>query len=314
MLDPIVPFEPVAADRIIEGTEWVAQVKWDGVRVLTYYDGKNVRLYNRKKNERTWHYPELTNISSYCKAKSVILDGEVIALGPDGKPSFHKVMRRDAIRRLERVGSMRRRVPVTYMLFDVIYYNGKWLNKLTLKERYDMLSQVIITHDSVQLVESHSEGRALFAAVKQQQLEGIVLKNLSSTYLINGKDSRWQKVKNYKCINAVIGGVTLRGGIVNAILLGLYDTRGQLWYIGHAGTGKLTQQEWKDLTQRIKPLEMIKHPFCNPPSRMKGAIWLKPELTVKVQFIEWTPSGTLRQPSIQSFVTVRPQDCVLDER
>lgn len=313
MLNPVIPFEPVLADRIIEGPEWVAQVKWDGVRILIYYDGKDVRLYNRKKNERTWHYPELTNISSYCNAKSVILDGEVIALGSDGKPSFHEVMRRDAIRRMERVRSMQRRVPITYMIFDVIYFNGKWLDKRPLKERCDMLSQIIMPHESVQLVDSYPKGRALFQAVKQQQLEGIILKNVKSTYVINGKDRRWQKVKNYKDLHAVIGGVTLRSGIVNAVLLGLYDSRGRLWYIGHAGTGKLTQEEWKELTEKVKAMEITDRPFHNPHPRMREAVWLKPELTVKVQFIEWTASGTLRQPSIQSFVNVRPQDCVLDE-
>ncbi|QRG65581.1 hypothetical protein JNE38_18435 [Brevibacillus choshinensis] len=74
-LTPVFPFEPISTDVFPEGTQWVAQVKWDGVRVLTYYDGQEVRLFNRKQNERTLHYPEIADISSYFHGVSVILDG-----------------------------------------------------------------------------------------------------------------------------------------------------------------------------------------------------------------------------------------------
>src|SRR3954471_6170842 len=102
-LEPIFAMEPVSSATIQSGEDWIAQIKWDGVRILTYADDQEVRLYNRKKNERTLHYPEVTNISEYCTSHSVILDGEVIVLGEDGKPSFHDVMRRDGLRKLERL-------------------------------------------------------------------------------------------------------------------------------------------------------------------------------------------------------------------
>src|SRR5262245_27203730 len=94
-LRPVVPFEPVSTDAMPFGNQWVAQIKRDGVRVLTYFDGKEVRLINRKLNDRTLQYPEISNIRSYSSANSVILDGEVISL-KDGKPSFHEIMRRDS--------------------------------------------------------------------------------------------------------------------------------------------------------------------------------------------------------------------------
>lgn len=311
MLEPIVPFEPVSAKRIPKGDRWTAQVKWDGVRILTYYDGRDVRLFNRKRRERTRHYPEFTQISSFCSARSVILDGEVIALDADGKPSFHEVMRRDGIRRMDRVDRLRKVVPVTYMIFDVVYCNGEWVRHRKLSERMDILSAVITPCDRVQLVHSHPEGADLFKAVQQHRLEGIVVKDLNSKYEINGKDSRWQKIKNYRDITAVVGGVTLRDGIVNAVLLGAFDAKGRLHYIGHAGTGKLTRGEWQTLTERIKPLIVTDRPFVNRPQRIKGAIWVKPEITVKVQFLEWTKGHTLRQPSIQAFVEAPPEACVL---
>ncbi|HHY21890.1 MAG TPA: DNA ligase [Bacilli bacterium] len=311
MLKPIVPFEPVFFEEIPMGDEWIAQVKWDGVRMLTYFDGQVVQLFNRRQRERTHIFPELTEISSFTSAKSLILDGEVIALGEDGKPSFHEVMKRDGIRRLERVKDVMQLVPVYYMLFDILYYNGEFVTNLPLKERLELLSEIIEPNDKIQLVPAQNEGQTLFEVVKQHNLEGIVCKNLTSRYIINGKNSDWRKIKNYQDVIAVIGGVTYRAGVVNSMLLGLYDDQNQFWYIGHVGTGKLTKNEWREFTKVIEPLKIEHKPFINSPERVKNAQWLRPLLTVKVQYIEWTGGRSLRQPSIQAFVDHSPQKCKL---
>jgi bifunctional non-homologous end joining protein LigD len=309
-LTPIVPFEPIRSDEIPEGPEWIAQVKWDGVRVLTYYDGDEVKLFNRRLNERTFHYPELTEISAYCSAKSAILDGEIIAL-KNGKPSFYEVMKRDGIKNLDNVKAVQRRVPITYMIFDIIYLNNQWVTSYPLSERQKMLTEMITPNDEVQLVTNFADGKKLFEAIKLHNLEGVVFKDLTSTYTINGKDGRWMKKKYYRDLIAVVGGVTRRDATVNSLLLGLYDQEGRLWYIGNAGTGKLTQKDWQDISAGIKPLIQETMPFANKPERSKGAVWLKPELTVKVTFAEWVDGHTLRQPSIQAFVKVPPHECLL---
>ncbi|WCK56117.1 RNA ligase family protein [Aneurinibacillus sp. Ricciae_BoGa-3] len=311
-LTPIVPFEPVLTETIPEGHNWIAQIKWDGVRILTYCDGKEVRLFNRKRHERTFHYPELSDIKSYCQADSVILDGEVIALGLNGKPSFHEVMRRDGIRRMEKVAAAEQQVPITYMIFDVIYCNGQWLNILPLKERIEILSNIIVPNDRVQLVSIHHDAENLFDVMKKQQMEGIVVKDLNSKYFMNSKNAHWKKKKFYKDVIAVVGGVTFSGGIVNAILLGLYDDDGQLTYIGHSGTGRLTKEEWREFTDIIQPLKTAQNPFKNDHARFKDAVWLIPEITVKIRFMEWTSNATLRQPSIQSFIPVDPKTCTFE--
>lgn len=313
-LQPIVPFEPIKTDTIPVSDEWISQVKWDGVRLLTYYDGNTVKLLNRKLNERTHHYPELLNISSYCTANSVILDGEVIALGDDGKPSFSTVMRRDGIRRLEKVDSVRKLIPITYMIFDVIYYNGNWINENKLSERIQRLSDIIVPSPSVQVVPSFTDSEELFEVMKLQEMEGIVVKDVNSPYYINGKNDRWQKKKNYQDLNAIVSGMTLRSGIVNSLLLGLYDDDDNLIYIGHAGTGKLKQKERQQLTEQIEPLIVNHSPFVNKPERVKDTIWLQPLLTVKVTFLEWLSTKRLRQPTVQAFVRVPPSECRLENK
>lgn len=301
------------SDVIPKEDYWRYEIKWDGTRILVYHDQGGTRLFNRKQNERTNHYPELLQVQSYCDAESVILDGEVIALAENGKPSFHEVMRRDLIQRLDRVNEVQRIVRITYMIFDIVYYNGEWVNSRPLSDRIELLSKIISPSENVQLVSSHNDGESLFKVIQQQEMEGIVCKDLRSSYALGGKDDRWKKVKNYGDIIAVIGGFTLSGGFVNAVLLGQYDNAGRLWYIGHTGTGKLTKAEWRDLTDVLKPMMVKERPFANRPERHKDAYWVKPVLTAKVQYSEWRwqEGRALRQPSIQSFVNVPPEECKL---
>lgn len=310
-MKPILPFEPVRTDKFPRGENWVAQVKWDGVRILTYWDGNSVRLFNRKKNERTAQYPELTDIKRYCRAASVILDGEVIAL-EKGKPSFHKVMKRDGVRRMENLDWACRNVAINYMIFDILFYNGEWIISQTLEERQHLLQKLLLPEEKIHVVDNFSDGSGLFQAIQVQEMEGIVCKELQSSYALGGKDSRWQKIKNYRDLQAVIGGVTLRANQVNALLLGAYDLEGRLWYIGHTGSGKFTQAEWQVLTRQLLTLRQKNSPFVNYPARIQGALWIEPQVTVKVKFMEWTEGGTLRQPNLQALIQVRPHECLLE--
>ncbi|MBU9721175.1 MULTISPECIES: RNA ligase family protein [Bacillaceae] len=307
----IKPFEPVSADEIPTGDNWISQIKWDGTRILTYYDGDEVRLFNRRKNERTHHFPEISDINDYCSANSIILDGEVIALDKNGKPSFHEVMKRDAIRKLEKVTYIKDDVPVYYIIFDVLYLNGQWIIDRPLRERQEILSKVINPNRNIQLAKSQLDGDTLFEVTKEQDMEGIIVKDLDSPYKLDKKDASWLKVKNYRDIIAVIGGVTYRDDIVNSVLLGLYNEKRQLFFVGHAGTGKMKQEDWANLTKLIKPLLVDERPFINQPERYQNTQWVKPHLTVKIKYIEWPVGRSIRQPSIQAFTDIPPSECTL---
>ncbi|MGN7358716.1 ATP-dependent DNA ligase [Paenibacillus sp. SAF-054] len=307
-LNPVKPFEPIMTELLPSGDKWIAQIKWDGVRMLAYHDGTDTELVNRKGNNRTHQYPELWNTADYCTADSFILDGEIIAL-VDGVPSFHQVMRRDSLRQERQIRARVSQVPIVYMVFDILYCNGEWVTGKPLQERQALLGQVLIPNPHVQPVPSYTDIPLLYEVSKQHQLEGIVVKDLSSVYALGGKDKRWQKRKNIQDVNAVVGGVTYRDGTVNALLLGLYDEQGRLIYIGHAGTGKLGVADWRRITKEAAELMQKDKPFANQTERQKGALWIRPEWVVKVNFLEWTPGGTLRQPSIQAFVDMDPQEC-----
>ncbi|MGD8189952.1 DNA ligase [Brevibacillus ginsengisoli] len=308
LLEPIIPFEPVSTDVIPQGEQWIAQIKWDGVRILTYWDGQQVSLYNRKRNPRSVQFPELLDIKRYCKASSIILDGEVIAFD-NGRPSFHEVMKRDGIRKEANVERAKEQTPIAYMIFDVLFCNGEWVTHLPLQSRMELLSEWIVPQEDVLIVESFHDPEVLYQVTVQHELEGIVCKDLTSIYSVNEKNRRWQKKKIFRDLNAVVGGFTLSNGLINALLFGVYDELGQLQYIGHAGRGKMKQAEWEALSEMLKQLIQPKKAFVNQPERYKEAVWVKPLLTAKLQFLEWTKGRTLRQPVIQAFVNVSPEEC-----
>nr|WP_221626749.1 RNA ligase family protein [Cohnella lubricantis] len=312
-MTPLVPFEPIVCDRGPDGGNWIAQIKWDGVRMLAYHDGKETRLINRKRNDRTMQYPEFQRTQDYCSASSFILDGEMIAFDAN-KPSFHEVMRRDGLRRSGSIETAVRTIPVVYMIFDILYLDGQWVMDRPLTDRQRLLEQAVLPGSHAQLTANFPDGDALFAAMKERGMEGVVYKDLTSLYTPDAKDGRWRKRKITRDLYAVVGGVTYRDGTVNALLLGLYAPSGQLHYIGHAGTGKLSHAEWGELTRTVAGLRAAASPFANVPSRNRDAVWVEPRLVVKVNYLEWTEGGTMRQPSIQAVTeAVASADCGMDQ-
>lgn len=285
-------------------------MKWDGVRVLSYLNDNRIHLFNRKKNERTHHYPELTSPELYS-AQSLIIDGEIVSF-KDGKPSFYEVMKRDGLRNLDKVLSVAQNIPITYLVFDILFYNGEWVTSMSLEERQSLLGEIVRTNDHLQLVENSTDNVALFDAVQANDLEGVVYKDLTKPYVINGKDNRWRKKKNHKDLIAVVGGVTYRSSIVNSLLLGLYDQEGKLWYIGSVGGGRVSQQEWRELTRGIEGIVQAHNPFVNQPSGVRAVTWVRPHLTVKIQYMEWVKGHSVRQPSILAFVNVPPEECIIE--
>ncbi|MCL6548041.1 MAG: DNA ligase [Alicyclobacillus sp.] len=306
-MQPLIPMEPVSSDTVPEGPEWITQVKWDGVRLLVYRDGEAVRLYNRKGRDRTRHYPELWDVNRYCPEESVVLDGELIALGPDGKPSFQEVMRRNGIRKLDAVSQLQKEVPVVYMVFDILYHRGAWVMQMALRDRLDLLSRVIRPGASVQLVSSYAEGKALWEAIQKQDMEGVVSKRLDAPYYPGQKRDVWRKVKHYQDVVAVIGGYTVNDtGEPNAVLLGLPENGERLRYIGHAGSGRLTSAAWRQLSERLVRTTVQNCPFAERPVRLRSARWVRPDVWVRVRFAQWTPDGRLRQPLLESVVGQTP--------
>lgn len=293
---PIQPMEPVLSDRVIQGADRLYQVKWDGVRVLAHVEKGQVRLWNRRRRERTETYPELVAALGDTAAKEALMDGEVIALHPGtGKPDFFRVLKRDLSRR--NGPGLMERIPVFYVVFDLIFLDGKWLLDHPLEKRLEQLARILPGSERIHFCDSYEDGMALWERTGKEGMEGIVIKERKGRYHIGRKHPTWLKVKHFRKLEAVVVGVTLRQGRVNSLLLAREEDGG-LAYIGRASSG-LDQERIEALTRAL-PLIRRESP---PPSLAPvppSAVWVEPLIKAQIRYLDWTPDGTLRSPSILS--------------
>lgn len=292
--------EPILIDKPMNEPEFIYQVKWDGVRMIAGVEDGKVILINKHQHIRTMQYPELHNISDYLSASRVVLDGEVIALH-QGKPSFHSVMRRDSSRTQESIEYLKRLVPVTYMVFDLLLIDGKSLLNETLTTRSNKLYKILTNGENFHLVEDFNNGSELYDATRTMQLEGIVAKKITSSYHSGKKHQDWFKIKHHQSITCTVGGYTTRNNMINSLLLGLPEDD-KLIYIGKAAAG-LTTLHLQILTEQLPHLTIKESPFVNLCTRSYAINFVQPVLQVMVEFLEWTEQGRLRSPVIKGFVT-----------
>lgn len=300
---PVVPMEPRSYPRPFSSTEHAFQVKWDGVRIVAFVVAGRVRLQNRHLRDRTRQYPEMRVLGEMLGNGTAILDGEMVVL-LGGRPSFPRILERDFASDDDRIRRLAKKLPVLYAVFDLLYLDGADLRRRKWKERQELLAAAVREGDGVHLVESFPDGEGLFAAVERHQLEGMVAKRLDSPY-VPGKDSDyWLKVKRRQQGLFAIGGYTMSGKRLGAVLLGAYRDGG-FYYVGRASSG-LTETELAALRAH---LEVIDRPaFENPPAG-QGKRWVRPSLVAAVEFLEWTEDLKLRAPVIRGFSTLPPSEC-----
>ncbi len=298
--------EPVSGKAPFDSPDYTYQIKWDGVRILALIEKRRVVLKNRKGNPRTVQYPELQEVAELVEAGSAVLDGEVIALN-GGKPNFDRVLRRDFCGRKEAIQALQRQIPCTYCLFDLLYLEGADLTGCPLEERQHRLAEIVRAVPPLYLNENFHEGKALYREIEIAGLEGIVAKRKNSPYRSGQKSADWLKIKPRRRQLCVAGGVTLSEGFVGALLLGVYRD-GELLYIGKAGSG-LKEKDLLLLRDYALRHGADKPYFSNPPEG-RDLLWLKPFLTVQVEFAEWTAGLRLRSPVVIGFSDCPPAEAI----
>ena len=277
------------------------EVKWDGIRTVLFCDAGHLRLQGRNGTDFTARYPEVRDLGRALRSRRIVLDGEVVALDEQGRPSFERLQAR---MHLASDSAVRRRMgdtPVTYVIFDLLYLDGHYTLPLGYEERRELLERLELDGPAWRTPSYHrGEGEALLRATAEQGVEGIVAKRLDCPYEPGKRSSGWIKVKNVCRQDVVIGGWTpgegRRTDRLRALAVGYYDD-GRLLYAGKVGTG-YTEQTLATLMKELRPLERADSPFDGrqPP---RGTRFVEPELVADVEFREWTKSGTLRAPSFK---------------
>jgi bifunctional non-homologous end joining protein LigD len=291
----IVPMEPQSGLLHQEKQGYCYQVKWDGFRLLAYGKNKNVYLQGRSLQEKTCLYPELFVLPELVRGNTFLLDGELVAF-QEGRPDFYSLMQRE---RTVACNHIIGKVPVTYMVFDLLLLDGRWLLEEAWEERQALLHKSVVEDGPLHLTPSFEDGAGLLEAVRAKGLEGIVAKKKGSPYIPGPrKSSYWLKTKVEQQLLAFVGGLSFKYEQPSSLLLGLEQGDKKLQYIGSVSSGlgrrELTRwYEWGLQHRSPHP------PFSNPPhSSGKKTIWMEPLHQVKVIFNEWTPGLKLRAPRV----------------
>jgi bifunctional non-homologous end joining protein LigD len=320
-----ITIHPMLAESIekpFDDPDWLFEIKWDGYRAIAFIENGKVRLVSRNQNELTARYPELKDMPEFVKAKTAILDGEVVALDVDGRASFSLMQQRTGFRPGGQRAAERADVPVLYYAFDVLYLDGYDWRRVPLEERKKKLASILETGDSLRYSDHYAaQGKALFEIARDKKLEGILAKKRNS-YYEERRSREWLKIKIRHRMECVIGGFTEPEGTrahFGSLVLGLYDKEGRLIHIGQVGSG-FDQQLLAQISKVLRQIETKKNPFHGEVEALRKVSWVKPELVAEIEYAEWTEganSGSGPKLRAPVFLGLRddkdPKECTFDQ-
>lgn len=302
----IRPMKAAPGQLPAANSEWGYEIKWDGMRVVAHLwmeDGKPaIRLQSGNGNNATVSYPELAGLVELLDGfDSLILDGEVVAIDPEGAPSFALLQQRMHVSDPKEAHRRAVQVPVSYAIFDLLSVNGQDTMRLPLRDRRQLLENIVDDGEHWRLTTMHTgDPAALLATVTERGLEGLMAKQLSSTYQEGKRPPSWIKVKPRHRQEFVVGGWSEgrdgNTGNLGSLLLGYMDGD-ELIHCGSVGSGlnDASRREW---LARVSKGELEKPPFTNPVDKKAGRTfhWTEPAYVVEVAFNNWEDDGHLRHP------------------
>jgi bifunctional non-homologous end joining protein LigD len=306
------PMLATSVERPFSRDGWLFELKYDGIRAMVSVAGDQVRISGRRGNDETAHYPEAEAIRAGIHARQAIVDGELVVLDAEGKPSFERMQQRINVTRDIDVRRVAGEHPVTFIAFDLLELDGRDLLGTELRIRKKTLRETVVDSPNI-LFAAHVErdGQSLFEVARESGIEGIVGKRADSLYRPGIRSPEWVKIKSWRGQSCVIAGYTAgRGRRTNqlgALILAVLDGT-RLVHCGQVGTG-FDEQTLRDLRGRLKPLEVTTCQLDVTPKTSEPATWLTPELVCEVRFAGWTRDGILRHPAYR---TLRPDQTVAD--
>jgi bifunctional non-homologous end joining protein LigD len=295
---PATPAAQLATlvDEPPKGDDWLHEMKFDGYRILARLQDGRARLVSRNGKDWTAQFPTVAAAVEALPVRSALLDGEVAVVLPSGTTSFQA---------LQNALTSRDKGSLAYFLFDLVHLDGISLSRSPLEARKTLLKDLLgaSAPGSPLRFSDHvvGSGGAFFKEACALGVEGIVSKRRDAPYEPS-RSRTWLKVKCLQRQEFVIGGYTDPAGSragLGALLLGVFDTSGQLEFAGKVGTG-FTAKALQEMHRRLAAIEQPGSPFKH--ARIPGvtrAHWVRPDLVGEVTFTEWTSDGRLRHPSFQ---------------
>ncbi len=310
-----------------EQAGWGFEFKWDGVRAIAICSRDATCLLSRRGRDVSVSYPELSGLGQALRGREAVLDGEIVALDSDGRPSFTLLQRRLGINDARGAAMRAHEIGVVFLVFDLLHLTGYSLMDHPYADRRAELERLELADASWQTPPfTGGEGETMLEAARTLGLEGVVAKRLDSRYEPGRRSRAWRKVKLTSREEFVVGGWLPGKGSrerLGALLLGRFDVapedarrRGspqRLLYAGSVGTG-FSFGELHRLQRLLDPLAREASPFEGGEAR-GGGQWVEPEVVVEVAYREWTPAGVMRHPTYLGLRADKPaRQVVIDQR
>ncbi|CAH1083185.1 DNA ligase D [Candidatus Nitrotoga sp. 1052] len=292
-----------------DSAEWIYEIKFDGYRMLTRINGKNIQLFTRNGNDWSHKLPMLVKAIAEMDLKPGWLDGEIVILNEKGIPDFQA---------LQGAFDSSRTQSVIYYLFDLPFYGGRDLRSVPLIERRALLKTLFENPTPEQIRFSDvfaAPPDDIVAAACHLGLEGVIGKRKGSTY-VSGRSTDWIKLKCNQRQEFVIGGYTDPQGsrlLIGSLLLGVYDENEELQYTGNVGTG-FDEKSLRDLKAKLDSIPADRSPFSNATQIDYKAHWVMPTLVAEVSFGEWTKSGHIRHSVFHSLRADKNAKAIIREK
>ena len=303
-------------DEAFSKKGWLFELKLDGYRLLAGKKGNDVILITRNGNDYTEVFPEIANAVRAIPLDNFIIDGEVVVLDAEGKPSFSLLQQRGALHNVHDIKRSAVELPSTFFTFDVLAAEGFDARPLPLTKRKELLETFAPKVGPVRYLDHIVEkGEAFHKQVSAMGLEGIIAKNGEQPYRA-GRSPHWLKIKADRTAEFAVVGFTEPRGVRSGFgALQLADiVKGRLVYAGRVGTGfnEKMLNEWHErLLEDVRGEPPCFGPVTSPdeeppPSseipEVKTTTWVEPKYVVEVRYTEWTHEGVLRHPA---FLRVR---------
>lgn len=288
------------ADAVPAGADWVFEQKYDGMRVVAAATARTTSLLTRNGREKRAQFPEVADaLSALARdaGRSLILDGEIVALVRGKAAPFQALQSR--MHRSADIDTMVKRAPAAIVLFDFLRDGRVDLTTIPLSERRRRLEALVGKGSkAVRMSESSSSARAMLGRARRGGWEGVIAKRRESRYVPGARSRDWLKLKLQHRAEFVVGGYTdprRSRAHFGALLLGYFDSDGQLRYAGNMGGG-FNRESLRDVATKLARLGRNRSPFSDLATSSERVHWVAPRLVVEVKFAEWTADGKLRQP------------------
>ncbi|WP_428938909.1 non-homologous end-joining DNA ligase [Fontivita pretiosa] len=296
------------------------EFKWDGVRAMVYWDRRDLRIQSRNQLDITRRYPELHALAEALGSHAAILDGEIVAMDENDRPSFGLLQRRmhaesAAIARLVP------QVPVYLVLFDLLWLDGQSLMRRPLLERRRMLADLTLVGPSWRVSPAVvGQGESILQTARRHRLEGIIAKRIDSIYEPGRRSPNWKKIKLVYRQEFVVGGWTSEHGSsrrLGALHVGYFQagragrSRGRLRYAGAVGSG-YTDAHLRSIVERLCRIETRMNPFIDPLPR-RDIRFVEPRLVIEVEYRRWPAGGLIQQASFKGLRTDKRASQVVRE-